>query len=205
MAVLQTKHATLILLLLVACVLGLASAGTNEAGLAFLEENRGKPGVVELPSGLQYKVLRRGRGTAHPTSGSPCSCHYEGTLIDGTVFDSSYERGEPASFAPNQVIKGWTEAMQMMVAGDKVRVAMNSWRWVSSFALCRLELGEVLWVRLCSLFVCWIAGLLTLALPHNVSHQPPRLFYSVSGKCTFRANWPTAIAEAPQTSVRERR
>jgi FKBP-type peptidyl-prolyl cis-trans isomerase FklB len=92
------------------------SAGTNEAGLAFLEENKQKPGVITLPSGLQYKVLKKGKGPAHPTIDSDCSCHYEGKLIDGTVFDSSYERGEPTTFAPNQVIKGWTEAMQLMVA-----------------------------------------------------------------------------------------
>ncbi len=95
------------------------SAGTNEAGLAFLAENKGKDGVVTLASGLQYKILKKGRGPAHPTISSPCSCHYEGKLLDGTVFDSSYERGEPTTFAPNQVIKGWTEAMQMMVTGDK--------------------------------------------------------------------------------------
>ncbi|KAG7351444.1 FKBP-type peptidylprolyl isomerase [Nitzschia inconspicua] len=95
------------------------SAGTNEAGLAFLAANKEKDGVVTLPSGLQYKVLQKGRGPAHPTIDSPCSCHYEGKLIDGTVFDSSYERGQPTTFAPNQVIKGWTEAMQLMVAGDK--------------------------------------------------------------------------------------
>jgi FKBP-type peptidyl-prolyl cis-trans isomerase FklB len=95
------------------------SAGTNEAGLAFLAENKQKEGVVTLPSGLQYRVLQKGRGPAHPTVDSPCSCHYEGKLIDGTIFDSSYERGQPTTFAPNQVIKGWTEAMQLMVAGDK--------------------------------------------------------------------------------------
>merc|ERR1712087_111143 len=94
-------------------------AGTNEAGLQFLKENKLKPGVITLPSGLQYKVLKKGKGTRHPTADSSCNCHYEGKLIDGTVFDSSYERGEPTSFAPNQVIKGWTEAMQLMVAGDK--------------------------------------------------------------------------------------
>ena len=94
-------------------------AGTNEKGLAFLEENKSKPGVITLPSGLQYKILTKGKGTKHPTVNSPCSCHYEGKLIDGTKFDSSYDRGEPSTFAPNQVIKGWTEAMQKMVAGDK--------------------------------------------------------------------------------------
>ena len=96
------------------------TAGTNEAGVAFLAENKGQPGVIELPSGLQYKVLRKGKGTAYPTANSPCSCHYEGKLLDGTVFDSSYKRGNPSTFAPSQVVKGWTEAMQMMVVGDKV-------------------------------------------------------------------------------------
>jgi FKBP-type peptidyl-prolyl cis-trans isomerase FklB len=84
-------------------------AGTNEKGLAFLEENKSKPNVITLPSGLQYKVLNKGKGTRHPTVDSSCSCHYEGKLIDGTVFDSSYERGDPTTFAPNQVIRGWTE------------------------------------------------------------------------------------------------
>merc|ERR1711972_767883 len=76
-------------------------------------------GVVKLPSGLLYKVLRNGTGTFHPTVDSPCECNYAGQLINGVEFDSSYKRGEPTTFAPNQVIKGWTEAMQMMVEGDK--------------------------------------------------------------------------------------
>merc|ERR1711939_627884 len=99
-------------------VVGLANA-TNEAGTKYLEENKKKDGVVTLPSGLQYKVLRKGDGEFHPTIDSSCECHYEGKLIDGSVFDSSYKRGTPTSFAPNQVIKGWTEAMQLMVEGDK--------------------------------------------------------------------------------------
>merc|ERR1719313_1013969 len=99
--------------------ISLASAGTNAEGLKFLEENKKKDGVITLPSGMQYKVLRKGEGIAHPTADSPCECHYKGTLIDGTQFDSSYDRGSPTTFAPNQVIKGWTEAMQMMVEGDK--------------------------------------------------------------------------------------
>lgn len=90
-----------------------------EASKAFLEANKGKDGVIVLPSGLQYKVLNAGTGMFHPKVGTPCECHYEGTLIDGTEFDSSYGRGEPTTFAPNQVIKGWTEAMQLMVEGDK--------------------------------------------------------------------------------------
>ena len=111
----------LALLVLLLSHVTLVIAGTNEAGLAFLAENKDKPGVITLPSGLQYKVLKRGKGLDHPTVSAPCSCHYEGKLLDGSVFDSSYERGQPTSFAPQQVIKGWTEAMQMMVAGDKVR------------------------------------------------------------------------------------
>ena len=98
-------------------------SGGKEFGLAFLDANRGKPGVAELPSGLQYKVLVSGDGKDHPTKDSPCFCHYEGRTAqnypDGAKFDSSYDRGQPAKFAPNQVIKGWTEAMQMMVEGDK--------------------------------------------------------------------------------------
>merc|ERR1712159_979374 len=98
----------------VACV-----SATNEEGTKYLEENKGKEGVITLPSGLQYKVLRKGSGAHHPTKDSPCECHYEGTLINGEEFDSSYKRGSPTTFAPNQVIKGWTEAMQLMVEGDK--------------------------------------------------------------------------------------
>merc|ERR1711998_754207 len=106
----------LIILLFAICTVAVA---TNEAGKKFLEENKAKEGVVTLPSGLQYKILKKGSGAHHPTVDSSCECHYEGTLIDGTEFDSSYKRGSPTSFAPNQVIKGWTEAMQLMVEGDK--------------------------------------------------------------------------------------
>jgi len=91
----------------------------KEAGLKFLEENKGKDRVITLASGLQYKVLNEGRGLEHPTASTPCDCHYAGRLLDGSEFDSSYKRGKPTTFAPNQVIKGWTEAMQLMVEGDK--------------------------------------------------------------------------------------
>jgi FKBP-type peptidyl-prolyl cis-trans isomerase FklB len=94
---------------------------SNEAGIEFLAENKSNDGIITLDSGLQYKILKKGDGKFHPTIDSSCSCHYEGKLLDGTIFDSSYERNSPTSFAPNQVIKGWTEAMQLMVAGDKVR------------------------------------------------------------------------------------
>mmetsp|Transcript_134918 Transcript_134918/g.233082 ORF Transcript_134918/g.233082 Transcript_134918/m.233082 type:complete len:159 (+) Transcript_134918:94-570(+) len=96
-----------------------ATSATDKAGTKFLEEKAKEEGVVKLKSGLMYKVLKKGSGKKHPTADSPCDCHYEGTLIDGKEFDSSYKRGEPTSFAPNQVIKGWTEAMQLMVEGDK--------------------------------------------------------------------------------------
>jgi len=97
----------------------MADPNGKEAGAKFLEENKSKDRVVTLSSGLQYKVLNEGRGMDHPTASTPCECHYAGRLLDGSQFDSSYSRGQPTTFAPNQVIKGWTEAMQMMVQGDK--------------------------------------------------------------------------------------
>ena len=74
-------------------------------GDKFLAENKLKDGVITLPSGLQYKVLEEGAGLEHPLVSTPCACHYAGRLIDGTEFDSSYKRGTPTTFAPNQVIK----------------------------------------------------------------------------------------------------
>ena len=94
-------------------LLAVLAHATDEAGLKYLEAKGKEEGVVTIPSGLMYKVLRAGTGDSHPTADSSCSCHYAGTLIDGTEFDSSYGRGEPTDFAPNQVIKGWTEAMQV--------------------------------------------------------------------------------------------
>mmetsp|Transcript_19442 Transcript_19442/g.42273 ORF Transcript_19442/g.42273 Transcript_19442/m.42273 type:complete len:159 (-) Transcript_19442:213-689(-) len=93
---------------------------TNAEGLAYLEAKGKEEGVVTLPSGLLYKEMRPGNADGKtPTANSPCECHYAGTLIDGTEFDSSYKRGAPLTFAPNQVIKGWTEAMQLMKEGGK--------------------------------------------------------------------------------------
>jgi FKBP-type peptidyl-prolyl cis-trans isomerase FklB len=113
-------HMVFVLILLILIMApAFTVAGTNEEGLAYLEDNKAKEGVVVLPSGLQYKILQKGSGAHHPTVSSPCLCHYEGKLISGDVFDSSYERGSPTTFAPNQVIKGWTEIMQLMVEGDK--------------------------------------------------------------------------------------
>ena len=89
-------------------------------GENFLAENAKKPGVKTLPSGLQYEVLREGNGRK-PTATDQVECHYEGTLINGQVFDSSYRRGETATFPLNQVIKGWTEGLQLMQEGAKYR------------------------------------------------------------------------------------
>lgn len=91
-----------------------------KAGLDFLAANHGKPGITELPSGLQYEVLVMGSGLK-PAPTQKVTCHYHGTLIDGTVFDSSVQRGRPATFPLNAVIKGWTEGLQLMPAGSKWR------------------------------------------------------------------------------------
>lgn len=93
-------------------------AENKAAGEKFLAENKGKEGVVTTPSGLQYKIITKGNG-AIPADTSKVKVNYKGTLIDGTEFDSSYKRKEPATFLANQVIKGWTEALTMMPVGSK--------------------------------------------------------------------------------------
>ncbi len=95
-----------------------AGEANKKQGEAFLAANKAKDGVVTLPSGLQYKVLTEGKGPK-PTSSDTVVCNYKGTLIDGTEFDSSYKRGQPATFPVGQVIKGWTEALQLMPVGSK--------------------------------------------------------------------------------------
>ena len=108
----------------------LSSAGlsyaSNDFGKRFLEENKARAGVVTLDSGLQYFVLEEGDGDVHPLRDTDCVCHYEGRTAQawsevpkGKKFDSSFDRGTPSNFAPSGVIRGWTEAMQMMVTGDK--------------------------------------------------------------------------------------
>ncbi|HBN47589.1 MAG TPA: peptidylprolyl isomerase [Prevotella sp.] len=96
------------------------AGAAKQEGEAFLAENAKKDGVVTLPSGLQYQVLREGDGRK-PSATDQVECHYEGTLINGQVFDSSYRRGETATFGLNQVIKGWTEGLQLMQEGAKYR------------------------------------------------------------------------------------
>jgi FKBP-type peptidyl-prolyl cis-trans isomerase len=90
----------------------------KKEGLAFLETNKTKEGVVTLPSGLQYKVLQEGSGPK-PAPTDTVICNYRGTLLDNTEFDSSYKRGQPATFPVTGVIKGWTEALQLMPVGSK--------------------------------------------------------------------------------------
>jgi FKBP-type peptidyl-prolyl cis-trans isomerase len=102
-----------------------ASAENKAAGEAYLAENSQKEGVMTTDSGLQYKEVVAGDGDT-PTAADTVTVHYKGTLIDGTVFDSSYERGQPASFPVNGVIPGWIEALQLMNVGDKFELAIPS-------------------------------------------------------------------------------
>jgi len=102
-----------------------SGAENKEAGEAFLAENKTKEGVKTLPSGLQYQVLQEGTGKS-PSAADTVTTHYNGTLIDGTVFDSSYSRNEPATFPVNGVIAGWTEALQLMKEGAKWRLFIPS-------------------------------------------------------------------------------
>lgn len=92
-----------------------------EQGEVFLANNAKRDGVKTTASGLQYEILQQGSGSKHPTASDSVNVHYHGTLTDGTVFDSSVERGESISFPLNRVIKGWTEGVQLMKTGDKFR------------------------------------------------------------------------------------
>lgn len=95
-------------------------------GRKYLEMNKKRSGVVTLPSGLQYEVLKKGTGTVSPVATSRVEVHYHGTLLDGSVFDSSVQRGQTATFGLNQVIKGWTEGVQYMKEGDKFKFFIPS-------------------------------------------------------------------------------
>jgi FKBP-type peptidyl-prolyl cis-trans isomerase FklB len=96
------------------------SAANLKAGQEFLAANKLRENVVELPSGLQYEIITQGSGE-QPKAFNEVTCHYHGTLIDGTIFDSSVQRGRSASFPLNMVIKGWTEGLQLMPSGSKWR------------------------------------------------------------------------------------
>lgn len=120
--------------IIIAVVIGLAifyfvKKGSNKKlalenaviGQEFLTKNKLNEGVLQTASGLQYQVLVKGEGSVHPSASSTVKVHYHGLLLDGRVFDSSVERGKPISFPLNQVIKGWTEGVQLMVVGDKFK------------------------------------------------------------------------------------
>lgn len=103
------------------------NAANIAAGKTFLEENKKRPGVITLPSGLQYEVITEGNVSGrYAKATDQVQCHYEGTLIDGTLFDSSIKRGQPATFGVNQVIPGWVEALQLMPEGAKWRLFIPS-------------------------------------------------------------------------------
>ncbi|MFT6908772.1 MAG: peptidylprolyl isomerase [Oleiphilaceae bacterium] len=102
------------------------AAGNAQLGIEYLSQNITKEDVVTTESGLQYKVMTKGTGEIHPSATDRVKVHYHGTLIDGTVFDSSVARGKPIEFGLNQVIKGWTEGLQLMVEGEKTRLFIPS-------------------------------------------------------------------------------
>jgi FKBP-type peptidyl-prolyl cis-trans isomerase len=102
-----------------------ASEGNKKEGADFLAANKSKEGVITLPSGLQYKILTEGTGPK-PSATDTVVCNYQGTLINGTEFDSSYKRGQPLSIQVNGVIKGWTEALQLMPVGSKWQLFIPS-------------------------------------------------------------------------------
>ena len=102
------------------------NAANIEAGKKFLEENKKREGVVTLPSGLQYEVITEGNVGRYAKATDQVQCHYEGTLVDGTLFDSSIKRGQPATFGVNQVIPGWVEALQLMPEGAKWKLYIPS-------------------------------------------------------------------------------
>lgn len=102
------------------------ASNNAQSGIEFLSQNMTKEGVVTTESGLQYKVLTKGTGEAHPSASDSVKVHYQGSLIDGTIFDSSIARGKPITFGLNQVIKGWTEGLQLMVEGEKTRLFIPS-------------------------------------------------------------------------------
>ncbi|MFT5837968.1 MAG: peptidylprolyl isomerase [Flavobacteriales bacterium] len=103
-----------------------AAVENIQIGKDFLEKNKNNEGVLETTSGLQYQILQKGDGSEHPSASSTVKVHYHGLLLDGTVFDSSVVRDKPISFGLHQVIKGWTEGVQLMVVGDKFKFFIPS-------------------------------------------------------------------------------
>lgn len=115
-----------------------------QLGQIFLDENGKADGVQSTASGLQLLVLESGTGSTHPTATDKVTVHYHGTLIDGTVFDSSVDRGEPITFGLNQVIPGWTEGLQLMVEGEKTRLFIPSTLAYANRAAGKIEPGSTL-------------------------------------------------------------
>jgi peptidylprolyl isomerase len=116
----------------------------KKEGDSFLANNKNEEGVTETSSGLQYKVLTAGESENKPSASDRVKVHYHGTLLDGTVFDSSVDRNEPISFGLNQVIKGWTEGLQLMSVGDKYRLFIPSSLGYGNRAAGKITPGSVL-------------------------------------------------------------
>lgn len=115
-----------------------------ETGNAFLATNKTNTDVLETASGLQYQILNKGEGPVHPAANSTVKVHYHGTLLDGTVFDSSVQRNEPISFPLSRVIAGWTEGLQLMVAGDKFKFFIPSKLAYGNSAAGKIKPGSLL-------------------------------------------------------------
>ena len=113
-------------------------------GQEFLARNKAEEGVLETASGLQYQILHKGEGDEHPKATSKVKVHYHGTLLDGSVFDSSVERGSPISFGLNQVIRGWTEGVQLMTVGDKFKFFIPSNLGYGDSAAGKIKPGSLL-------------------------------------------------------------
>ena len=113
-------------------------------GHEFLAQNKTNEGVLETASGLQYQILSKGAGSVHPSASATVKVHYHGTLLDGTVFDSSVERNTPISFPLNRVIAGWTEGVQLMVVGDKFKFFIPSTLAYGTSAAGEIQPGSTL-------------------------------------------------------------
>jgi len=119
-------------------------AENQQEGQAFLNSNAEEEGVVTTDSGLQYKVLEAGSGDTHPKATDRVKVHYHGTLLNGTVFDSSVDRNQPIDFGLNQVIPGWTEGVQLMVEGEKTRFFIPSQLAYGNRSVGKISAGSVL-------------------------------------------------------------
>jgi len=145
------KYVVLVIVIAIAVFYLTRSANNKKAaveniaiGNDFLAKNKILENITETASGLQYQVLNQGEGTEHPSANSKVKVHYHGSLLDGTVFDSSVDRGEPISFGLNQVISGWTEGVQLMVVGDKFKFYIPSALGYGNSAAGKIKPGSLL-------------------------------------------------------------